>query len=99
MARGRRVIKGNPWAICRAAQKRHGFGRKKLERCILEVKKKSMMGHITDLENAKVDQAFYMARGQCIRFQGSERKACYAGLKLASDELKFSGFSLKQMGS
>jgi hypothetical protein len=40
VARGRRIITNNPWAICRAAQKRHRFGKKKLERCILEVKAK-----------------------------------------------------------
>ena len=31
----------NPWAICKASQKKHGFGKKKLESCILKVKKKT----------------------------------------------------------
>lgn len=31
--------KVNPFAVCKAAQKRHGFGKKKLERCIRAVKK------------------------------------------------------------
>lgn len=45
----------NPFAVCKAAQKRHGFGKKKLERCIRSVKKG--MGHITSIENSKAMSA------------------------------------------
>lgn len=30
----------NPFAVCKAAQKRHGFGKKKLERCIRSLKRR-----------------------------------------------------------
>ena len=32
--------KPNPFAVCKAAQKRHGFGKKKLERCIRAMKER-----------------------------------------------------------
>lgn len=89
MARGRRIISNNPWAICRAAQKRHGFRRKKLESCILKVKKQ--LGHITSMENSAAMSALSEGVHFCAS-SGSGIDTCQKGITIVAKGLERRGF-------
>lgn len=55
----------------------------------------SGMGHITSLENSKVEQALWMADQHCNKnHNGANRYGCQDGLRIAREELKYAGFKV-----
>lgn len=87
--------KVNPFAVCKAAGKRGRWPKKKVERCIRAVKKSVGMGHITDVENAKVKQALWVVeRSTCRVAAGPRREGCEAALRRVKEELGYEGFKL-----
>lgn len=84
--------KVNPFAVCKAAQKRHGFGKKKLERCIRSVKRSVGMGHITMNERIQVSEALTAGTMKCMGYDGGTQRACLKVIGYVREQLRNRGF-------